>query len=59
MKSMERILPVFVFVVLLGSNLLNISHFLFVSVFFAVFWPLVAGVFVFGLIKLLWWWVQR
>jgi hypothetical protein len=56
---MERILPVFVFVVLLGSNLLNISHFLFVSVFFAVFWPLVAGVFVFGLIKLLWWWVQR
>ncbi|KDA52251.1 hypothetical protein L963_402 [Leuconostoc mesenteroides subsp. cremoris T26] len=59
MKSMERILPVFVFVVLLGSNLFNISHFLFVSVFFAVFWPLVAGVFVFGLIKLLWWWVQR
>ncbi|MBZ1527607.1 hypothetical protein [Leuconostoc mesenteroides] len=59
MKSMERILPVFVFVVLLGSNLLNISHFSFVSVCFAVFWPLVAGVFVFGLIKLLWWWVQR
>ncbi|WP_273711582.1 hypothetical protein [Leuconostoc mesenteroides] len=59
MKSMERILPVFVFVVLLGSNLLNISHFSFVSVFFAVFWPLVAGVSVFGLIKLLWWWVQR
>ncbi|MDC2806757.1 hypothetical protein [Leuconostoc suionicum] len=59
MKSLERILPIFVFVVLLGSKLLNLSHFSFVSVFFAVFWPLVAGVFVFGLIKLLWWWVQR
>ncbi|GMA70348.1 hypothetical protein GCM10025879_15940 [Leuconostoc litchii] len=59
MKSLERTLPVFVFVVLLGSNLLNLSQFSFVSVLIAILLAAIAGVIVFGLVKFLWWWVRR
>lgn len=59
MKSLERILPIFVFVVMLSANLLNMPDNHWRSIIMAVILAAFAGLIVFGLIRFLWWWVQR
>ncbi|HCU42501.1 hypothetical protein N2F28_04405 [Leuconostoc falkenbergense] len=59
MKSLERILPIFVFVVMLSANLLNMPDNHWQSIIMAVILAAFSGLIVFGLIRFLWWWVQR
>lgn len=57
MNRLEWVLPTFVFVVMLGSNIINADH-LTISLFLiAVIVAAIPSVIVFGLIKFLEWWV--
>ncbi|KAA8381112.1 hypothetical protein FD956_02190 [Leuconostoc carnosum] len=57
MNRLEWVLPIFVFVVMLGSNIINTNH-LTISLFLiAVIVAAIPSVIVFGLIKFLEWWV--
>ncbi|AFT81357.1 hypothetical protein FE407_02185 [Leuconostoc carnosum] len=57
MNRLEWVLPIFVFVVMLGSNIINADH-LTISLFLiAVIVAAIPSVIVFGLIKFLEWWV--
>ncbi|ADG41163.1 MULTISPECIES: hypothetical protein [Leuconostoc] len=57
MQRLERVLPTFVFVVMLGSNLINASHLSVSVIFMAVIMAAISGLIIFGLIKLLTWWL--
>lgn len=59
MQRLERVLPTFVFVVMLGANLLNVPTFSVPLVLGAIFMAAVPGLIVFVLIKLLMWWLLR
>jgi len=57
MNRLEWVLPIFLFVVMLGSNIINADH-LTISLFLiAVIVAAIPSVIVFGLIKFLEWWV--
>lgn len=59
MAKLERVLPTFIFVVMLGSNLLNVPNFSMPTLGMAIVSALIPAVLVFGLIRFLAWWIQR
>ncbi|WP_294974703.1 hypothetical protein [uncultured Leuconostoc sp.] len=59
MQRLERVLPVLVFVVMLGTNLLNAPNLSIPILLLAIVSALIPGVIIFGLIKFLEWWMAR
>ncbi|WP_459524256.1 hypothetical protein [Leuconostoc lactis] len=59
MAKLERVLPTFIFVVMLGSNLLNMPSMTLPAIILAIVGALIPAIVVFGLIRLLTWWLQR
>ncbi|WP_220738705.1 hypothetical protein [Leuconostoc miyukkimchii] len=59
MKRLEVVLPTFVFVVLLGANLLNAPHLSLLVIVSVVLLSAIPSLVVFGLIKFLTWWMLR
>lgn len=59
MAKLERVLPTFIFVVMLGSNLLNMQRSTLPAIALAIIGALIAAIVVFALIRFLTWWLQR
>ncbi|MCT8388585.1 hypothetical protein D0501_00495 [Leuconostoc holzapfelii] len=59
MAKLERVLPTFIFVVMLGSNLLNATSLALPAIGLAVIGALIPAGLVFGLIRFLTWWIQH
>ena len=59
MAKLELVLPTFIFVVMLGSNLLNMPSMTLPAIILAIVGALIPAIVVFGLIRLLTWWLQR
>ncbi|MEX0381121.1 hypothetical protein AB3K25_02965 [Leuconostoc sp. MS02] len=59
MQRLERVLPIFVFVVMLGANMLNAPNLSMPTVLMAILSALIPSMIIFGLIKLLEWWIKR
>lgn len=59
MAKLERVLPTFIFVVMLGSNLLNMPSMTLPAIILAIVGALIPAIVVFGLIRFLTWWLQR
>lgn len=59
MAKLERVLPTFIFVVMLGSNLLNMPSMTLPAIILAIVGALIPAIVVFGLIWFLTWWLQR
>ena len=59
MAKLERVLPTFIFVVMLGSNLLNMQRSTLPAIALAIIGALIPAIVVFGLIRFLTWWLQR
>ncbi|MFT9388522.1 MULTISPECIES: hypothetical protein [Leuconostoc] len=59
MAKLERVLPTFIFVVMLGSNLLNATSLTLPAIGLAVIGALIPAGLVFGLIRFLTWWIQH
>ncbi|MGX7041240.1 hypothetical protein ACWN9M_05605 [Leuconostoc lactis] len=59
MAKLERVLPTFIFVVMLGSNLLNMQRSTLPAIALAIIDALIPAIVVFALIRFLTWWLQR
>lgn len=59
MAKLERVLPTFIFVVMLGSNLLNMQRSTLPAIALAIISALIPAIVVFALIRFLTWWLQR
>lgn len=59
MAKLERVLPTFIFVVMLGSNLLNMQRSTLPAIALAIIGALIPVIVVFALIRFLTWWLQR
>ncbi|MGX7051085.1 hypothetical protein [Leuconostoc palmae] len=57
MQKLERVLPIFVFIVCSCSNLLNMKNTSFLTIISAFFWAAIMGLIIYGLIRLLGWWI--
>nr|WP_238786193.1 hypothetical protein [Leuconostoc citreum] len=57
MNKLAIVLPIFVFVVVLGSNLLNMPHVSILTILLSIFWAAVVALVIFGLIRFLLWWM--
>ena len=59
MAKLERVFPTFIFVVMLGSNLLNMQRSTLPAIALAIIGALIPAIVVFALIRFLTWWLQR
>ena len=59
MAKLERVLPTFIFVVMLGSNLLDMQRITLPAIALAIIGALIPAIVVFALIRFLTWWLQR